>query len=368
MSLYPKVKYLAIYNLLLFILIFFEYSFISIMLRMDSDISLYISMFSYKLLTYGLLTIVLLYIHNNKFSFNNTFIFILLFFSIIKLIAGGSVSNTLLSVPLFIYTYYLVRHQLEVFVIALKILIILSSIVMWLQFLGLTDIVYMLSHSSHDSLSDFVYLQASGEYLPAHQHRPHGVFASTIQLTLFSSFSLISLYWFKKEFSVVYYLLLSTIFILAGSTSGVLFITGSLLMSIFNKKMLITFFFGVFLVYFISVYFPVFLEQNFKLEYFFASFDSRVNLEKGHSFYTKYPHLSDYLLIIVYILIPIILVSSNFKVKFLFKIAPIIIIPFSLLLLHPIINDMRFSLLVALIVSIIMQEKYRVFYKKIVIS
>lgn len=361
MNIYPKVKYLSIYNLLLFILVFFEYSFISIMLRMDSEISLYLSVVSYKLLTYGSLTIILLYIHNNKLSFNKALIFILLFFSTIKLIAGGSVSNTLLSIPLFTYTYYLIKYRPEVFAIGIKILIILCSIVMLIQFLGLTDIVYMLSHSSHDDLSDFVYLQASGEYLLAHQHRPHGIFASTIQLTLFSSFVLVSLYWFEEEFSVIYYLLLSMILILAGSTSGVLLIAGSFFMSLFNKKMLITFLFGVFLVYFISVYFPVFFEQGFKLEHFYQSFNSRLSLEKGHSFYTKYPLILDYYLIIVCILSLIILTFVRFNVNFLFKIAPVIIMPFAILLLHPVINDMRFSLLVALVVSMIMQNKDRVF-------
>jgi len=334
------------------------------MLRVDSDISLYMSVFSYKILTYGSLIIIFLYISNNKLSFNKVFIFILLFFSAIRLIAGGSVTNTILSVPLFMYTYYLINYRPDVFALAIKILITLCSIVMLIQFLGLTDIVYMLSHSSPDNLSDFVYLQASGEFMPAHQHRPHGIFASTIQLTLFSSCAFVSLYWFEKEFSVIYYLLLSMIFVLAGSTSGVLLLTGSFLISFFNKKMLITFLFGVFLVYIISVYFPVFFEQNFKLEYFYQSLDIRLNLEKGHSFYTKYPFLLNYFLIIVYILTPIILFFIKFKVKFLFKIAPIIIMPFLILLLHPIINDMRFSLFVALVVSMIMQEKNRLFYKK----
>jgi hypothetical protein len=326
------------------------------MLRTDSEIAIYVSVFSYKILTYGLLTIVLLYMNNNKLDFNKGLLFILLIFSTIKLISGGSVSNTILSVSLFIYIYYLIKYRPAIFATAVKLLIALCSIVMLIQFLGLTDIVYMLSHSSHDNLSDFVYLQASGEFLPAHQHRPHGIFASTVQLTLFSSFAFVSLYWFEKEFSVIYYLLLSMILILAGSFSGILLAAGSLLLIFFNKKMLITFLFGIFLVYFISVYFPIFFEQGFKLEHFYQSFDSRLSLEKGHSFYTKYPLLSGYFLIIVCILIPVLLFFLNFKVKFLFKIAPIIIMPFAILLLHPILNDMRFTLLVALVVSIIMKK------------
>jgi len=329
-------------------------------LRVDDQLLLYGFAVSYKIITYGMLLIVLLYINDYKISIGPVLLLLLLLFSVFKIFFGGSYSNLAFSIPLMIYAYQAVVYRPELVIKPIKALIMITGAVMFLQFVGITDVVYMLSHSSHDDLTEFVYMQADGSLMPAHQHRPHGIFASTIQLSLFSFIVIAVLIGFPGYFSVSYYVMFSIILILAGSMTGVLLLLISGFASFVNKKMLIIFFAGCLLIYYVSDYFPVFYEQNFNLKHFEGSYNSRIDDNREHSFFTKYLSfnvLSKYYYFAVLVLVPLLAVVL---LKYGFVVFYSMMILFSLivgvLLLHPLLNDMRYSLFVALVFSIVVQK------------
>jgi len=333
-------------------LFFFEYSYISIILRFFNEpIIINSFIIPYKILVYGSLFLLLFYLPlTHKVLMPAMLIYII--FSFLRLYFGGSITNLISSAPVFILTFFVARHIKNGFNLAFYILIISNLFIICFQFLGLHESFYYLSHSSNDPLKDFSFLQTN-PYLPLHQHRPHGLFASTIHLSLFEIFVFFFLI-IQKNIKIIYYILYGIILTLTGSTTSLLLCVSSLLVLILNKRILYVFLSGTITFLFCMEYFPYFIEQNFSIDIIQSRFDSRLDDDRNNSFLTQsglIPSIQGLTTICiatsVLIVYSIIIYSINYT-AYLFVGVSILFVP---LLIHPILNDMRFTFLIAFILS-----------------
>ena len=333
-------------------LFFFEYSYNSIILRgFEDKILIYFAVISYKILIYGSLLLLLFYLPlKNENILPSLMAF--LFFSLFRIYYGGSITNLISSLPIFVLTFYVARNLPYGFNRAICILIIINFIIICMQFLGLHESFYYLSHSSHDSIRSFSFLQKDG-YLPQHQHRPHGLFASTIQLSLFEIFVLVILL-LQKEICIIFYIIFGVTLILTGSTTSILLCIISLLLVVLNRKMAFVIISGVVTYLLCMKAFPFFLQSNYSIDLVFSRFDSRLNIENTHSFLTYaklIPSTKSLIIIFMTICSLLVFIIINYSIYYAAHLLvglSIILVP---LLLHPILNDMRYTFLFAYITS-----------------
>lgn len=340
------------YATVLLFLIFSEYTFISLILQSYSDPMLVNSfVLTYKLITYGLLFAVLLYLPITTTVLLPAIIFFLCY-SLLRLFFDGSLSNVFFSFPIFILAFFSARKMPELFLRGFKLLIICNVFLVAVQFLGLHEVFYWLSHSSPDPVSSFSYLQAD-EYLPQHQHRPHGMFASTIQLSLFEYFVIVMLV-LTPNIPAIYYLLFGNLLVLTGSTTGFLLLGISLLFSLVQRKMLYVLFSGLFALAVLSTWFPYFVDANFSFDIIKSRFTSRLDIDASHSFIAKFNfvYLFDYLPLLFssaafFILVVAFFYGLRFSILCFFTLSVLLMLLFN----HPIVNDMRYSFLWAVVIS-----------------
>ena len=351
---------LHIHAVAFIILMFCEYSFVAVLLdTYDSRFTVSIFALTYKLITYGLLLLMLASAAPKKTTLVPAIVCFIIF-SVARIFFDGSLSNTLFSLPIFLFVFHTFRHKPDVFMRGFYYLLALNIVLVFFQMLGVHEYFYVLSLSSPDPLHEFSFIQNDG-YLPHHQHRPHGMFASTIQLSLFK-YCLIGMLLIIPNIPKIVYSALGVFLIISGSITGLLLFFFCCFLILIRKDFWCTALSAYLTLILIHIFLPDYFVSNFSVEIAASRIESRLFIDAQHSFFSKHGFVFQKSHIL-YIIIASAVCSLISFLKFgmnrtlLFSgYLSLLIMP---LINHPLFNDMRFSFLVAFVISGLYFFKYQ---------
>jgi hypothetical protein len=348
-------------SFLIISLVFFEYTFGTLVEKSNlQEVTLLIRLL-YREIVYGIILLFIFSKYKDKlFSYNKVLAIFATFYLVTGFFVEASVNHLVLVIPSLIlmhYAFFEFKYHQSRISTTLNVVFILNAIMIIMQFLGVSEMVYYHQNFTEDLSSLASFLQTSG-YLPNHQHRPHGIFPNSIYLTLF-----VILYYghliLSQNNRKIIYIISGLIFPLIGSTTIVLLLSASLFFMRINKKIL--YLLVPSLVTFMLIYsiFPLFFDMNYNFETFLVSLDVRIDTSKQNSFFTSnlavsMTFLGVLFIYLVYAFFTKFINSKNSFISYNLFLLFILLLP---LAIHPIFLDARYGFLCGMVASFFTRKK-----------